>query len=221
MVTTRFRAGKAPLILAAALSLLAAACMMQAPGAVERHRWWSGLGPVLPHSTFPADCQLCHVGENWQSVTKDFEFDHEAETGVPLEGAHANARCLRCHNDRGPVSVFAGQGCAGCHEDIHLGRLGALCTTCHQEVSWEPVGQVELHNRTRFPLIGVHATTTCRRCHEGAWIGVFFPTDVRCETCHQDDLARTVNHLGLGWVDQCNRCHMPTKWEDAELDLGF
>lgn len=185
----------------------------------ERHEWWEGLGPVVPHETFPADCQLCHLGDNWQSLRPDFTFDHEAETGVALTGSHDQARCLRCHNDRGPVASFEARGCAGCHEDIHQGQLGAHCTDCHGEVTWRPQGMFEFHNSTRFPLVGVHAVVSCRRCHPGAEVGRFTHTDVECITCHQDDLAQALNpnHIGLGWVDRCDRCHIPTIWNQAEF----
>lgn len=202
-----------------ALGLLFAACALTGTREMARHRWWSGLGPVLPHDDFPGDCNLCHVGEEWSSVKPDFEFDHEAETGVPLDGAHTRAQCLRCHNDRGPVAVFHARGCEGCHEDVHFGKLGNDCETCHREDDWYPVGQVAMHNRTRFPLVGRHADTACRRCHPGAEVGNFLPTHTECVTCHADDLARTTNHVGLGWVDRCDRCHMPTNWKQAEVDF--
>jgi len=190
------------------------------PHAVQQHLWWAGAGPVLPHESFPADCSLCHLGDDWQTLTSDFRFDHEQETGVPLPGAHVRAACLRCHNDRGPVEVFSARGCAGCHEDIHQGQLGQTCESCHQQETWQPVGQIELHQHTRFPLVGVHASTACRRCHPGAEVGKFVPTDTECLTCHTRDLARAnnPNHVGLGWVDRCDRCHMPRTWQQFEID---
>lgn len=186
---------------------------------IERHRWWAGLGPVLPHDTFPADCALCHAGLGWNSLVESFEFDHAAETGVPLEGAHAHASCLRCHNDRGPVETFAARGCAGCHEDLHRGQLGGACTDCHSEQSWRPVGQLEMHRRTRFPLTGVHASTSCRSCHPGSEVGIFAPTPIECVDCHRADLAAATNpdHFALGYVDRCDRCHIPFVWNRAEL----
>lgn len=206
--------------LALALSVALGACLAHGPEGVKQHLWWSGLGPVLPHETFPSDCALCHVGSDWQGVREDFRFDHAAETGFVLEGAHEQAACLLCHNDRGPVAVFARQGCAGCHEDLHLGQLGPDCTRCHTQVTWQPFGQIELHQRTRFPLVGVHAATACHRCHQGAEVGRFVPTDTECLTCHRSDLARAVNpnHAGLGWVDRCDRCHLPRTWNQAEIN---
>ncbi|MCC7011477.1 MAG: hypothetical protein IT454_02845 [Planctomycetes bacterium] len=207
---------------AAALAgvLVFGACVAHGPDAIKRHLWWSGLGPVLPHETFPADCSLCHVGGNWQTLTQDFAFDHAQETGVELRGAHARAACLRCHNDRGPVMDFAARGCAGCHEDVHLAQLGSSCEDCHQEWSWQPEGQIALHRRTRFPLVGVHAVTSCQRCHEGAELGRFVPLDVECVSCHRDDLARATfpDHIALGYVDRCDRCHLPRTWDQAETD---
>jgi hypothetical protein len=201
----------------AALCYAASACAVQGPGEAERHRWWTGLGPVLPHDTFPADCGLCHVGETWQELREDFTFDHGAETGVELAGAHARAQCLRCHNDRGPVDVFAALGCRGCHEDVHAGDLGPDCASCHQQTTWEAVRQRERHNLTRLPLTGAHAATACHRCHPGGWVGNFAPADPECVTCHRGELAATTNppHIPLGWVDNCDRCHMPTRWNQA------
>ena len=207
-------------LLCAATVCLLAACMANRGLRGERHAWWRGQGPVVPHETFPSDCGLCHEGSDWQGLRADFTFDHGAETGVVLEGAHRMAQCLRCHNDRGPVADFAAQGCAGCHEDVHLGALSPDCTTCHTQDTWQPFGMIAFHNRTRFPLVGVHASTACRRCHQGAEIGQFVPTDIECLSCHQEDLARAdnPNHIGLGWVDNCNRCHVPTNWNEAVID---
>lgn len=196
------------------------ACVVQpSVDDVRQHRWWSGLGPVLPHDSFPADCSLCHLGEDWHELRESFDFDHEAETGVALLGAHANASCLRCHNDRGPVASFAARGCGGCHEDVHIGQLGQDCLKCHQRQTWEPIGMLAQHNRTRFPLVGVHAATACRRCHEGAEIGRFKPLSTECHTCHAADLARAnnPNHIAFGWTRNCDECHVPTTWSQAEV----
>ncbi len=207
-------------LLLAAAATLVAACVMGKRQSTARNDWLQILGPVVPHETFPADCQLCHVAKDWQTLRPDFEYDHAAETGVPLEGAHDQAKCLRCHNDRGSVAVFTARGCGGCHEDVHLGELGTNCTECHRQETWVPVGQIAMHNRTRFPLVGVHAATSCRRCHIGAELGRFTPTDVECVTCHRDDLQRANNpdHVAANWIDRCDRCHLPTDWLEEEVD---
>jgi hypothetical protein len=206
-----------PALAFAALAVIA--CAVQSTGNAELHRWWTGLGPVLPHDTFPADCNLCHLGSDWQELRASFAFDHGKETGVVLHGAHARARCLRCHNDRGPVAMFQARGCAGCHEDVHFGKLGPDCASCHNEVTWQAVGQREAHLRTRFPLTGAHASTACHRCHTGALAGEFMPTDTACVSCHRSDLEGTTNppHIPLGWVDHCDRCHQTVRWPQAQI----
>ena len=193
--------------------IIAAAC--SSPHAAQG--WWQGHGPVIPHDDFPADCKLCHEGGAWNRIRSDFEFDHELATGVPLEGAHAEAQCLRCHNDRGPVATFASQGCAGCHEDVHLAKLGRNCEDCHGEVDWNPQGLIEEHLQTRFPLVGAHAATACFRCHPASEVGVFSPTDTACESCHTD-LAVTItspDHAGSNWLTDCQRCHVATTWSSV------
>ena len=201
-------------------ALVAAACATR-PGAVSGslHRWWANLGPVLPHDSFPADCKTCHLGDGWDSLREDFSFDHEQETGEKLVGAHSQALCLRCHNDRGPVEVFARQGCLGCHEDYHTAELGPNCTKCHTQQTWAPYGQIEMHNRTRFPLTGAHLLTACYQCHPGARVGNFVPTDSQCLSCHRSDLNRANNppHLQLGYTNNCDRCHIATSWNQATV----
>jgi len=196
-----------------------AACVVPDSRSGARHRWWAGLGAVIPHESFPAECELCHVGDEWNVLTDDFTFDHERETGVPLVGAHQNAHCLRCHNDRGPVADFTQQGCTGCHEDVHQGQLHQDCTSCHGQDDWHVFNAVALHNRTRFPLTGAHVNTACHKCHQGAEVGNFLPTDTECVTCHYTDLQRAANppHLLLGYVNNCHRCHWSAAWVPAEV----
>lgn len=181
------------------------------------HGWWNERGPVVRHEDFPEDCSLCHRGSSWTDLVDDFEFDHLQETGYELVGAHAQAKCLRCHNDRGPVQVFQRQGCAGCHTDIHNNLLGSTCDACHGQQTWQPEGQIAEHRKTRFPLTGVHLVTPCWRCHERAENGDFSQQDMRCETCHQSALARAVDpdHLSNGWAQNCERCHYASEWSGA------
>jgi hypothetical protein len=215
----KLRPGARAALVVLALLASALACAIAGRGGanVPPQQWDEERGPVVPHDTFPRDCSLCHEGPDWHSIRSDFTFDHGLETGVPLAGAHARAACLRCHNDRGPVAVFAARGCAGCHEDVHRARLGSNCTDCHDEHSWEPRGQIAMHQRTRFPLVGAHAATECVRCHEGAPVGNFDRTSILCVDCHRDDLARATDpdHAAQGWTSACDRCHIPTTWAGA------
>jgi len=200
------------LALSCSFALTLFACVHSPVGGVED--WWSGYGPVVPHQDFPGDCSICHTTKNWTEIKQQVEFDHAAETGFALKGAHEAAQCLRCHNDRGPVASFASQGCAGCHGDVHQGRLGAECEACHHEANWQPDGQLAEHARTRFPLFGAHAATSCDRCHTGIGSGAIEALSIECVSCHATDLAATrePDHFAQGWIDNCQECHVPTVW---------
>jgi len=210
------------LVLLVALFGGAWACAVFRGDPVGVQEWGLDRGPVIPHDSFPADCTLCHVGDDWSEIRADFEFDHEAETGVALLGAHADAGCLRCHNDRGPAGAFAARGCAGCHEDVHRGKLGLNCQDCHGEEDWSPREAIALHDRTGFSLVGAHAAAACWRCHLDAPAGQFSGTDTQCHNCHQDDLARadSPDHQAQGWVTDCDRCHIPTTWSGGGFNHG-
>ena len=212
-------------LLLAAMAVLAALACVQDRGRpdVPPQGWWHERGPVVPHDTFPADCSLCHTGEGWLELKEDFHFDHLAMTGTPLIGAHAGAECLRCHNDRGPVRAFSARGCVGCHEDVHRGQLGHDCQVCHTQDDWRLREEIRLHDRTRFPLFGAHAATPCYRCHVGAEVGNFSRAPTDCLSCHREDLARArePDHRAMGFVDRCDRCHLPTTWSGAGFDHRF
>lgn len=194
--------------------------MIACANLTPRRGWKPEYGPVVPHDTFPADCSLCHESGSWTKLKPDFEYDHEKETGVALGGAHRTAQCLMCHNDRGPVKQYADRGCQGCHEDVHRGRQGALCQECHNEDSWKPKEAIAQHMRTRFPLVGAHASTDCSQCHTYMATGNFQIASVSCETCHAADLTRStvLDHASLGLNDRCDRCHTPVAWKPAGFD---
>ncbi len=190
---------------------------------VKREEWRESRGPVVPHDSFPSDCTICHEKGSWHQIRKDFAFDHGKETGVEMKGAHAQAQCLRCHNDRGSVSIFASRGCAGCHDDIHRSRLGTQCTSCHSENNWNPTGIYAVHARTRFPLTGVHVGVACFRCHPAAESGQFQGADPRCEACHRNDAvqAKAFDHAAMGLFTNCQLCHSGTSWQNATFNHSF
>ncbi|MBL8755716.1 MAG: hypothetical protein JNK15_20640 [Planctomycetes bacterium] len=204
----------------ATIALLVALLVVACANLVPRQGWSRAAGPVVPHDSFPADCSLCHIGSDWHTLRPDFAFDHGKRTGVELHGAHSAAACLLCHNDRGPVQQFTARGCGGCHADPHGGRLGANCRDCHDETTWLPKEAIAQHDRTRFPLVGMHAATACFRCHGGAQVGNFAGAFVECGQCHADDYARTAapNHALVGFSQDCGSCHLPIGWQSARFD---
>lgn len=187
-----------------------------------RHNWSQKWGPLVPHDTFPGDCGLCHVPERWDTLRVDFEFDHEGETGFALQGAHVRAACLRCHNDRGPVSVFMERGCGGCHPDPHGATLGVDCEKCHVQTTWAPLPLVADHESTRFPLVGLHAVAPCESCHPRSANGFFAGAQVECHFCHQREAAlASPSHVVNGWIVNCEDCHSPSSWRAPLFDHTF
>jgi len=200
-----------------------ASCFLQtkpSDAKTKPQEWRESRGPVVPHDSFPRDCTICHAKGSWHEIRSDFVFDHAKETGTPLNGAHGTAQCLRCHNDRGSVATFSKRGCTGCHEDIHRGRLGISCTTCHSENDWNPTGVYAVHAKTRFPLQGVHAGVACVRCHPSSEAGQFLGADPRCEACHRQDAinAKSLDHAAQGLLSNCQQCHSQTSWSDARFN---
>ena len=154
------------------------------------------------------DCATCHTVEDWHATV----FDH-AQTGFPLAGAHAAIACQDCHVN-GQLAGIP-RACVACHkqDDVHEGRLGSDCETCHTASSWtEIIDENFDHQRTRFDLTGAHIQVTCLDCHRG---GQFAGTPMQCIACHQKDDV----HRGQYGSD-CASCHNTASWKGASFDHG-
>lgn len=184
-----------------------------------------------------AACVKCHSehnGENFSLLRWDPSpkgFDHAKETGMPLDGKHAEAGCRDCHNARriGPGErtflsakdlnrTYLGltRACAGCHEDKHKGQLGSNCLQCHNTAAWKST-QLFDHAKARYPLTGAHLQVACQSCHtpglDGAprYVGLKFE---RCASCHLDP------HRGA-FKQSCESCHTTRGWKKTAAALDF
>lgn len=139
------------------------------------------------------DCQRCHSVE---VKFKQVGFQHE-RTAFPLEGAHRKVRCQQCHpNQKWKGLRFS--RCTDCHQDTHRPSLGSDCERCHNVSSW--VVSTFDHERTKYPLRGMHRPLTCSKCHVGQrFKGASFSL---CTDCHRDD-----PHWGQFDTD-CSTCHV-------------
>ena len=158
------------------------------------------------------ECKSCHTdhkGRSFDIVGLNREsFDHNA-TDFPLTGAHGKANCTQCHA-AGTKFREASKDCVACHEsdDVHKGSMGANCAQCHTTASWS-VSDFD-HSKTRFPLVGKHATVDCAACHPNrAYKGT--PTD--CAACHVVDDAH-----GGRFGTKCESCHTPAAWKSVTFD---
>ncbi|MFL6307270.1 MAG: multiheme c-type cytochrome [Candidatus Sulfotelmatobacter sp.] len=85
------------------------------------------------------------------------------------------------------------------------GNLAIPCQNCHTASGWTPIRAVPEfdHNRTRYPLRGMHQSVTCAQCHIKP---VFSNVGQRCQDCHADIHKR---QLGAN----CEACHTVRGWQ--------
>lgn len=158
-----------------------------------------------PHGPLKQPCSACHTTDTWR-LRADASFDH-ASTGFALEGQHKAVECRSCHTDL----KFAGVSstCASCHTDVHRGELGSQCQRCHGQQAWRIADMRQLHQQTRFPLVGGHAAASCEQCHRPVEGQQYAGTPVTCIGCHREEYAATTTppHAASGLSTDCAQCH--------------
>lgn len=144
-----------------------------------------------------SDCAECHGTSSWRT-----DFDHLANTGFALRGAHGQTSCDQCHH--GNLHAPLATECEDCHRssDPHEGAL-ISCASCHNESSWTDQIRFD-HEFTDFPLLGMHGLATCAQCHVGA---DFQNVGKTCADCHGAD-----DKHGGGFGTDCSQCHNPSGW---------
>ncbi|HEX7344800.1 MAG TPA: hypothetical protein VF398_11075, partial [bacterium] len=157
-----------------------------------------------PHGEIKLDCQICHVTENWTTLRADTPFKH-SETAFPLESRHDAVSCRSCH--RSLEFSTADTRCSSCHQDVHENQFGDACQRCHTPEGWVNESRFrQMHQESRFPLVGAHAVLDCEVCHTG---GRYAETPLDCYGCHLQTYAATTNpdHHGAGFPLDCSECH--------------
>ena len=160
-----------------------------------------------PHGTdFKVSCITCHRTKGWQLDKEKYSFDHN-KTKLPLVGQHNEVNCRSCH----PTLIFsdAKTECSQCHTDVHQSTVGADCSRCHTPVSWLVNNINEIHETSRFPLLGAHRTADCYDCHKSENLARFDVLGINCIDCHRSDYLATKNpkHFEAGFSEECSVCH--------------
>jgi hypothetical protein len=171
-------------------------------------------------------CRNCHQETGWRPAPG---FNHTQDTEYPLLGLHKKVLCKDCHTTAKegflkflPVDHA---GCASCHRDVHEGKFGARCESCHSESGWKEIksnlkGDRDFHQKTRFPLKGRHQSVECASCHGPTpghplkLKGLAFST---CSACHQDAHLGQMQLLTRAKDKSCDSCHteegfLPTRF---------
>ncbi len=109
-------------------------------------------------TAFKVSCSVCHSAKGWELDREIYSFDH-SKTKLPLVGQHTEINCKLCH----PTLVFseAPIDCNQCHTDVHQSTTGSDCSRCHTPSSWLVNNITEIHQTSRFPLLGAHRTADC------------------------------------------------------------
>lgn len=182
-------------------------------------------------------CSSCHDSGEW---TEAPEFDHDTAR-YRLTGKHITVECESCHKPaaRDPEMVIyrplAFAECASCHEDVHEGRLGATCSSCHATRGWNALNGGSAfedtfdHDLTGFSLLGQHAAAACASCHDAKRTvpGVklaFLPSTRKlayphpesgeCASCHMD-----AHDGALETTEDCASCHTENAWSPSGFDV--
>jgi hypothetical protein len=159
-------------------------------------------------------CRQCHVehqGTAHALAQLDRKaFNHDTESRYRLTGGHIRTPCAACHVGMARFRETP-QACAACHvrQDVHRGRLGPQCQSCHTTARWKDVLPFD-HDHTRYPLTGAHRTTPCVGCHvKEQWHGV----STACVSCH---LGKDIHRGADG--PRCGDCHLTTNWRAIVYD---
>jgi len=152
------------------------------------------------------DCLDCHTTEGWTFSASTATFSHD-KTEFKLEGQHGFVDCKACHKTL--VFSEAKTSCIDCHTDMHNTTVGMDCARCHDSNSWLVSNITELHQNSRFPLLGAHNTADCAACHTSASRLEFQPLGIECIDCHRSDYLATnnPNHQQTGLSTDCIECH--------------
>jgi hypothetical protein len=160
-----------------------------------------------PHENhFGGECTSCHNEKSWTDVS----MQRGAHPGLSLGGGHANVRCASCHDRGNTKPPSRGGRCVACHQNVHDAKLGTDCAECHKRIQWlgvaDPIGRA-VHEKTAFPLSGLHREVECTDCHapklapEKRYRQLAF---ARCLDCHKDPHGGSLTEHGGG---DCKSCH--------------
>ncbi len=163
-------------------------------------------GPKSPHGDdFSVSCSDCHSAEGWNFNIESYSYKHDEV--YELKGSHSALDCRQCHSSL--IFKDVDNQCFQCHQDVHQQTLGMTCDRCHGASSWLISNVTELHQHSRFPLLGAHAYADCQQCHSSTSPLVFEPLQTDCYACHQADYQQTIqpSHTEAGFSTDCATCH--------------
>ena len=168
------------------------------------------------------DCASCHISSTWKVDKENMQFQHD-ETDFKLTGQHLTIDCASCHKTL--VFSEAQTNCFSCHKDIHQNTVGFNCERCHSTNTWIVKNINQVHQLGRFPLVGVHQSVDCQRCHQGYSNLNFQLINSTCFSCHSTQYYSTTapNHVAAGYSTDCESCHSVSSaaWAAQNIQHDF
>ncbi len=142
----------------------------------------------MHEKTLGYNCKSCHGFDSFKPAVN---FNH-ANAKFKLSGAHQKVDCIKCHvikNKDGKnfqnFKDISFASCESCHKDIHNGKLGKECQSCHNTEAFKNINEGSFnHSKTNFSLAGRHKLVSCRNCHTQG-ISKKLNHD-KCSDCHKD-----------------------------------
>ena len=159
------------------------------------------------------ECGHCHGVTSWLPAKSKLEFNHDdkAQAAMPLEGAHADVACAKCHVKSAFKLPQYDGGCELCHKSPHQGQLFGTkkCQLCHSP-TLHTLRDVRFDHKkeTGYPLLAKHANLVCASCHTKN-LGTKKPTGA-CESCHQKDSKHGTRFEKF---PACATCHSQRAWK--------
>lgn len=207
-----------------------------------KNRLDAGKGYHTASSVRSKECIACHFehkGRNFKMVKWEGgkeSFNHDL-TGYKLSGKHKTDKCEKCHKPEQIVTPLvrkqAGvsvslrtthlgltQECGTCHFDEHRKQLDAKCDQCHDFENWKESTKKKFdHEKTKYPLVGLHQKVECIKCHiakedpqkkpdgtiDKDFVNYKKMEFDNCTPCHNDPHQ---NKFG----QNCAKCHDPFGW---------
>ena len=157
--------------------------------------------------TLGNNCSGCHNTEKFKPAAG---FNHD-KTDFKLIGSHKVVECVKCHpmeeRNGEKFQEFKGvsfSSCTPCHKDVHQGKFGINCQSCHNENSFHQINKSSFdHSKTNFPLLGKHAFVKCDDCHKTS-ISTKLKYE-KCYDCHADYHKGDFTENGV--LKDCSSCH--------------
>jgi predicted CXXCH cytochrome family protein len=157
------------------------------------------------------DCIACH---------RPHSSDHQALLIAPVAGG---ALCFQCHEDRQEdfemeyLHAPAEESCVECH-DPHSAKAqymlkesgGALCATCHREVTPE-IYETIAGAKVEHPPVSEGLCVKCHRPHSSKYPSLLGAAmEQLCLSCHAElgeIIAASSNRHGPVKTGDCTACH--------------